>query len=212
MKLKLSLLCTATGLALMHGAIAASLSEDDQAFLRKAGESGMLEIKASELAVQKSQHPEVKRFAEMMIKDHTAVDKELKTLAEGKGFQLPIELEGDKRDLMENLRQLEGPSFDEEYAEEIAVDAHEDAVDLFEDAADDADDADIKAFAAKHLPALQNHLEMGERLKDAVDDTDRGDRAAGNNAANNNAANTSGNAAGEGSVVIPGTDTTPAPR
>ena len=207
MKLKLSLLCTATGLALMHGAIAASLSEDDQAFLRKAGESGMLEIQASELAVQKSQHPEVKRYAEKMIEDHTAVDKELKTLAEGKGFTLPIELEDDKRDLIENLRQLDGPSFDEEYAEEIAVDAHEDAVELFEDAADDADDADVKAFAAKHLPALQKHLEMGERLKDAVDDTDRGDRAG-----NTNAANTTGNAAGEGNVVIPKTDQQPVQR
>lgn len=207
MKLKLSLLCTATGLALMHGAIAASLSEDDQAFLRKAGESGMLEIQASELAVQKSQHPEVKRYAEKMIEDHTAVDKELKTLAEGKGFTLPIELEDDKRDLIENLRQLDGPSFDEEYAEEIAVDAHEDAVELFEDAADDADDADVKAFAAKHLPALQKHLELGERLKDAVDDTDRGDRAG-----NTNAANAAGNAAGEGNVVIPKTDQQPVQR
>lgn len=203
MKLKLSLLCTATGLALMHGAIAASLSEDDQGFLRKAGESGMLEIKASELAVQKSQHPEVKRFAEMMIKDHTAVDKELKALAESKGFQLPVELDGDKRDLMEELRQLDGPKFDEEYAEEVAVDAHKDAVDLFEDAADDADDPDVKAFAAKHLPALQNHLEMGKQLKDAVDDTDRsGKRADGAPAAQNDAA---------GSVVIPGTAAQPAP-
>lgn len=198
MKLKLSLLCTATGLALMHGAIAASLSEDDQGFLRKAGESGMLEIQASELAIQKSQHPEVQRFAEMMIKDHTEVDKELKALAESKGFQLPIELERDKRNLMENLRQLEGPSFDKEYAEEIAVDAHEDAVELFEDAADDADDADVKAFAAKHLPALKKHMEMGERLKDKVDNTDRKDYPAANNAG---AAN--GKSADEGSVVIP---------
>lgn len=203
MKLKLSLLCTATGLALMHGAIAASLSEDDQGFLRKAGESGMLEIKASELAAQKSQHPEVKRFAEMMIKDHTAVDQELKALAESKGFQLPVELDGDKRDLMEELRQLDGPKFDEEYAEEVAVDAHKDAVDLFEDAADDADDPDVKAFAAKHLPALQNHLEMGKQLKDAVDDTGRsGKRAAGAPGAQNDAA---------GSVVIPGTAAQPAP-
>lgn len=203
MKLKLSLLCTATGLALMHGAIAASLSEDDQGFMRKAGESGMLEIQASELAAQKSQHPEVTRYAEMMIKDHTAVDKELKALAESKGFTLPIELEGDKRDLIENLRQLEGPSFDEEYAEEVAVDAHEDAVDLFEDAADDADDPDVKAFAAKHLPALKKHLEMGERLKDAVDETDRNERRGMKEGT------VPGTSASEGSVVIPKAENQP---
>ncbi|HLU00277.1 MAG TPA: DUF4142 domain-containing protein [Burkholderiaceae bacterium] len=211
MKLKLSLLCTATGLALMHGAIAASLSEDDQRFLRKAGESGMLEIQASELAAQKAQHPEVKRFAEMMIKDHTAVDKELKALAEKKGFQLPVELDGKHRDLMEELRKLDGPSFDEEYAEEVAVDAHEEAVDLFEDAADDAEDAEVKAFAAKHLPALQNHLKMGEQLKEALEQDNRRDRKADRNDDVRRDTTGAGNTGSvEGKVVVPGTEPAPA--
>lgn len=206
MKLKLSLLCTATGLALMHGAMAASLSEDDQRFLRKAGESGMLEMQASEIAAQKAQHPEVKRYAEMMIKDHTAVDKELKALAEKKGFQLPVELEGGERKLIEKLREEDGASFDEEYAEEVAVDAHEDAVDLFEDAADDADDPEVKAFAAKHLPALQNHLEMGKQLKEALEQDkrrDRKDAAVGTRDATGNP-NSPGSV--EGKVVVPGTE------
>lgn len=191
----------------MHGAIAADLSNDDERFLRKAGESGMLEMQASELAVQKSQHPEVRNYAEMMIKDHSAVDKELKALAKDKGFQLPIELEGGKQRLMEDLRQLDGADFDEEYADEVAVDAHEDAVELFEDASEDADDADIKAFAAKHLPTLQNHLEMGRQLDDSIDNADdRRDRPAPEAAP----ADTTGSV--KGSVVVPGTDTQPAPR
>ena len=177
MKLKNALLSAAIGFAMAQGAVAADLSNSDQRFLRKAAESGMLEIQASELAVQKAQHPEVKKFAEMMIKDHTEADKELKALAKNKGFQLPVELEGGKKRLMEDLRQLEGHSFDEEYADEVAVDAHEDAVDLFEDAADDADDADVKAFAAKLLPKLQQHLEMGEQLEDMIDDADDDRRA-----------------------------------
>src|SRR5690606_4376221 len=86
-------------------------------------------------------------------------------------------LEGGKKRLMEDLRQLDGPSFDEEYVDEVAVDAHEDAVDLFEDAADDADDADVKAFAAKLLPVLQQHLERGEQLEDIIDDADDNRRA-----------------------------------
>jgi len=176
MKFAHSLISAAVGLALMQGAAAVDLSNSDQRFLREAGESGLLEIQASELAVQKAEHPEVKRYAEMMIEDHSAVDKELKALAASKGFQLPVELEGGKLRLMENLRQLEGAGFDEEYADEVAVDAHEEAVELFEDAADDADDADIKAFAAKHLPTLQNHLDMGRKLEEQVDDTARGAR------------------------------------
>ena len=177
MKLKNALLSAAIGFAMAQGAVAADLSNSDQRFLRKAAESGMLEMQASELAVQKAQHPEVKKYAEMMIKDHGEADKELKALAKNKGFQLPVELEGGKKRLMEDLRQLDGPSFDEEYVDEVAVDAHEDAVDLFEDAADDADDADVKAFAAKLLPVLQQHLERGEQLEDIIDDADDNRRA-----------------------------------
>src|SRR5690606_11594657 len=142
MKLKISipLLCAATGLTIMHAALAADLSRGDERFLRKAAESGMLEIQASELATQKAQHPEVKKYAEMMLKDHSAADKELKALAASKGFQLPVELEGGKKRLIDKLRDREGADFDDEYVDEVAVDAHEDAVDLFEDAADDAKD------------------------------------------------------------------------
>jgi len=206
MKLTRALLCAAAGFTLIHGSAMAQtqLAEDDQEFLRKAAESGMLEIQASEIAVQRSQHPEVKSYAEMMIKDHTAVDKELKQLAGDKGFTLPSQLEGDKQDLLENLRQLEGPSFDDEYVDEVAIDAHEEAVDLFEDAADDAEDADIKAFAAKHLPSLKKHLEMGEQLEDKLDESDnRRDRSAATDG-------TAGQK--EGSVVIPGTDAQPQPK
>lgn len=194
-----TLLCAAATATLMHGALAADLSNGDQRFLRKAGESGLLEIQASQLAVERGQHPEVKRYAEMMIKDHTAVDKELKALASAKGFQLPTELDGGKRRLTEKLRKAEGHDFDEEYADEVAVDAHEDAVELFEDAADDTDDTEVKAFAAKHLPALQKHLDMGRQLEDAVDEADdrRGERATDRKAAP---------AAGSGGpVVVPGT-------
>lgn len=207
MKLYIPLLCAAATATFMHSAMAADLSNSDQRFLRKAGESGLLEIQASQLATERSQHPEVKRYAEMMIKDHTAVDKELKALASAKGFQLPTELDGGKKRLLEKLREIDGHEFDEEYADEVAVDAHEDAVELFEDAADDADDAEVKAFAAKHLPALQKHLDEGRKLEDAVDEADdrdgrRSDRSAA-------AAPTAG---GEGTVVVPGTSDTVAPR
>ncbi len=199
MKLSVPLLCAAATATIMHGAAAAELSNGDQRFLRKAGESGLLELQASQIAVERSQHPEVKRYAEMMIKDHTAVDKELKALATAKGFQLPTELDGGKRRLLERLRTIEGHEFDEEYADEVAVDAHEEAVELFEDAADDTDDAEVKAFAAKHLPALQQHLDMGRKLEEAVDEADdrRGEPAARKD--------TTPAADAKGPVVVPGT-------
>ena len=173
MKISYPLLCAAAGLTLMHGVIAADLSNDDQRLLRKAGESSLLQRQAGELAREKANHPRLERYAGAILKDYSALDKELKMLASAKGFTLPIELEGGKRRLMENLRQLEGAGFDREYADEVAVDAHEDAVELYEDAADDADDTEVKAFAEKRLPLLRQHLEKGLELEQLIEATRR---------------------------------------
>ena len=47
----------------------------------------------------------------------------------------------------------------------MQVDAHKDAVNLFERYAKGGDNADLKAWAAKTLPALQAHLKMAEEFK-----------------------------------------------
>lgn len=178
LKMKTTLIGLAVAMA-MGSASAAELSRGDQKFLKSAAESGMLEIEASKIAVTKAQHPDVKAFAEMMVADHTKVDAELKLLASSKNFTLPTALEGGKKRTIDGLNKRSGHDFDEEYADEIAVDAHEDAVDLFKDAADDAKDADIKAFAAKTLPALQAHLEKGKALEKAVDEAGKNRPKAG---------------------------------
>ena len=56
-------------------------------------------------------------------------------------------------------------SFDEKYVSQIGVSAHEDAIKLFKKAATEAEDADVKEFAARNLPGLEQHLEMAKALQ-----------------------------------------------
>ncbi|GAA0526987.1 DUF4142 domain-containing protein [Pigmentiphaga sp. GD03639] len=152
-------------------AAAADLARKDARFLQDAAESGQLEIGASQIAERNGSHPDVKSFAKMMVDDHTKVDGELKTLASSKGVQLPAEPTRKVRSALSDLQKKSGPDFDKEYADDIAVDAHEDAVKLFEKAAKDAEDADVKAFAAKTLPNLQQHLAKGKELQSLIKST-----------------------------------------
>jgi putative membrane protein len=46
----------------------------------------------------------------------------------------------------------------------MQVSAHKDAVSLFERYSKDGDNADLKAFAGKYLPHLQEHLKMAQDL------------------------------------------------
>ncbi|OVZ59151.1 hypothetical protein CDO44_13365 [Pigmentiphaga sp. NML080357] len=166
---KLQTAAVAIALAFGAGTVAAAdLARKDARFLQDAAESGQLEISASQIAERNASHPDVKAFAKMMVDDHTKVDGELKTLASSKNVQLPTEPTRKVRSALSDLQKKTGADFDKEYADDIAVDAHEDAVELFEKAAKDAEDADVKAFAAKTLPSLQQHLAKGKELQSLV--------------------------------------------
>lgn len=128
-------------------------------FWTEAAQGGMAEVELGKLALTKAQNPEVKKFAQMMITDHTKANGELKTLAAKKSVTLPAEVNSDQKSMMDDLNKLSGAEFDKAYVDAMVED-HEKDVELFADQAEDNDDADVKTFAAKTLPTLKSHLEM----------------------------------------------------
>lgn len=126
-------------------------------FYTAAAQGGMAEIEAAKLALQKSQNAEVKKFAQMIVTDHTKANAELKTLAEKKNVTLPTDT-GKHKSMLDDLSKLSGAEFDKEYVAGMVKD-HEEDVKLFEDNSSNSD-ADVKAFAAKALPTLKSHLDM----------------------------------------------------
>lgn len=149
--------------------LAAALSNHDTEFLQQAAESGRLEIEASKLAHQYSGSPQVREFAEMMITEHTEVDRELNALAANKNVSLPTKLPDDKQRNIAEWQGVEANELNSRYIKEIAIDAHEEAIDRFKKAAKDASDPDVKKFAEKTLPSLQHHLARGKLLQQELD-------------------------------------------
>lgn len=144
------------------------LERTDRNFLENAAQSGHAELEGSRLAQTKARSPEVKAFAEQMIQDHTMVNQELVALAQQKGYTPPTEPSLLQQAELKAL-SITDDAFDTTYASRIGVAAHENAVELFREGAAQANDPDIKAFAAKHLPALEQHLEMARALEQKVD-------------------------------------------
>ena len=136
----------------------------DKTFLTKAADAGSTEIAASKVAQGKSSNAEVKKFADSMVADHSKVADELKQLASSKQVKVSDQPGAGHKVELAKLDGLTGKQFDQEYAAKIGVEAHKAAVKLFTEASQKATDPDIKAFAAKTLPALQHHLEMANAL------------------------------------------------
>ncbi len=147
---------------------AADLDKSDAEFMQKAALSGMMEIEASQLAKSAAQSPNVKAYAEQMIRDHTAVAKLQNELALQKDIVLPKTLSPDVTARIDQLRDLQGEAFDRTYIQQFGVAAHEEAVGLFEYASRSSVDVDIKAFAAQTLPALRGHLQMAQTLQEQL--------------------------------------------
>lgn len=140
----------------------------DQEFFDKAAVAGLFDVQSSEIAVKRATDPEIKKFAQTMVTDHSAANAKLKALALAKGVMLPAELDKDHRKELEKLKAAKsGKDFDEAYADAME-DGHDDAVKLFAKAADDAKDPDVRKFAAETLPTLRAHSEHAEKL-DAKD-------------------------------------------
>ena len=132
-----------------------------------AADGGLAEVEMGKLAGQKAQNPEVKKFAQMMVADHTKANAELKSIAAKQKITLPTEIGPRHRSTIDELNRLAGADFDREYVQAM-VDDHEADVQLFEDQAEDESDQQAKAFAAKTLPVLRKHLEAIKAIQSKI--------------------------------------------
>jgi putative membrane protein len=142
----------------VSNAASAVTGTSDSSFVNEAAIGGMSEVELGRLASTKGTNPEVKKFGQMMVTDHTAANNDLKALAAKKGWTLPTDVDSSHKSTMDDLKARSGADFDKEYVEEM-VDDHEKDVKAFEDKANNATDPDLKAFAQKTLPTLRKHLD-----------------------------------------------------
>jgi putative membrane protein len=151
--------------AVSNAASALTVDSPDD-FMATAARSGMAEVEMGKLAAQKATDPEVKKFGQTMVTEHTAANNELKTLAGKKDVTLPTDLGTHQSDL-DTLKNASGADFDRSYVK-LMVNEHENDVEAFQAQADKSADPDVKAFAAKTLPTLKKHLESIRTISDRI--------------------------------------------
>lgn len=148
---------------------AADVAAADRSFVTAAASSGMLEVEASRLALERTQHPQLRGFAQRMVDEHSKSNDELKAIAKDAGLtDLPATTMGKYNAMLEKLRALKGADFDREYAAQIGVASHTEAVALFDQATKDLSNPQLKAFATKTLPHLREHLKESQDVAKAV--------------------------------------------
>lgn len=150
-----------------QGSTSTKLSMSDRRFLTKAAEGGMAEVEMGNIAKQHASNDAVKQFGDQMVTDHSKANEELKSLQSQKGETPPANLSMKDKRSKDRLSKLSGQEFDKEYMKNMVAD-HEKDVAEFRKASQNAKDADVKAFAAKTLPILEQHLQKARSIASQV--------------------------------------------
>ena len=132
--------------------------------MMKAAQDNMSEIDIARFAMQKSQNPDVKDYANMIQSDHSSALEDLTDLMKDKSVSLPSTLNPETKMDIEKLTALSGPDFDREFAN-MTVSYHQKVIEMFRDQVNIAQDPEVVKYAEDMLPKLEMHLEKGQKLQ-----------------------------------------------
>jgi putative membrane protein len=162
-------------MALLVGGIAVAqpAKPTDPQIAHIAYTAGVIDVTAAELALQKSQNPQVRSFAEDMVRDHKAVNeqalalvKKLNVTPQDNDTSKALAKQADAKEA--ELGKLNGAAFDRAYIQnEIAY--HQTVNGALQDTLiPSATNPELKDLLTTGLKIFQGHLQHAEQLAGSV--------------------------------------------
>lgn len=134
-------------------------------YLAMAASGDQFEIQSSQMALQVSQNPAVRSYAQMLIADHTRLSAQTMATARSAGINPPPpSLLPPQQALLDQLRGAgQGPAFDAAYRD-AQINAHQQALQLHQNYASGGDVPALRATASQAVPIIQQHLAAAQNL------------------------------------------------
>jgi len=152
----------AGALALFGGTALAADPPVTADVLNKLHQSDQREIEAGKIAQKNGQSKEVRDYGKMLVKDHTAADKKVTSLA--KKEKIPLSANEPGADEMKNMTP--SSKFDEKFARDMVDDHKKDIAEVAE-ARDNTTDDQLKQLLSDMLPTLQKHEDAAQKIVDS---------------------------------------------
>lgn len=142
----------------------ARVSSGDRELIRDIAQANLGEIDTGKLALEKSEDEKIRKFAQLMIDDHTKALEELRALAQSKGITLPEETDLQHKTLHTALGLLSGSTFDAQYIARIGIGDHERAEQLLDKTIRETSDQELKVYAERNIKVVQRHLSVARAI------------------------------------------------
>lgn len=136
----------------------------DNIFIQDSFTNAHTEIAMSQIALEKSTNARTKKLAKAIIKDNNAANAQLRTLANTRKLTIPTQLDKDRQQQVELLRNSSKENFDTVYRQQMQQ-THVAAIQLFDNVAKNPRaDAELRVFASQRLPLFKKHQQMLEKI------------------------------------------------
>ena len=131
----------------------ADIKGADKDFVNGAAMANMAEVELGRLALERSTDANVKKFAQMMVDDHSKGLERLTAVATRHSIAMPTQVDEEHRDKATELGKKQGMEFDRAYAD-MMVDGHEAVVDKL---GSRVDKDTLAAWKAKSIDPATGH-------------------------------------------------------
>ncbi len=135
----------------------------DKSFLVDAAQGNLAEISMAKLALEKSQDPNIRKFATRMIHDHEMLNQQMKPISMKLGVKEPSGPSLMEKAKYEELKLKSGNDFDRAYVEAMVKD-HNDDLKQFIDEVNKTADPELKTAVAKAEGVIKEHTEMIDNI------------------------------------------------
>ncbi|WP_334189460.1 DUF4142 domain-containing protein [Noviherbaspirillum sp.] len=138
----------------------------DRKLMRELAQAHLAEIKMSGLATAISANPAIRGYGEKMLEEHLTALDELRKLADRGGVILPGGVDKEAAAVLRQLALKAGDEFDRMYMEQAGFVNHEQSHRVFEEASSRAQSPVLKAYAARLVPVIGQHLQLAQQMRD----------------------------------------------
>jgi putative membrane protein len=137
---------------------ASRLDAADRMFIIDAALGGMAEVELGRMAQDRATLQPVRDFGRRMVQEHGQANQELMQIAARLGVMAPTTFDPARQAAKESLQLLSGREFDRQYVEQQFTE-HATALTAFQMASQRAEDEELRAFARRTAPVIQQHLD-----------------------------------------------------
>ena len=145
-----------------QGNIGPFVTMGDRQYAQAMAARGIMEIRLGQVALDKTERPEVKAVAQRMIKDYLNWNDGMSKAATKLKIALPADIDSKQKAEFDKVSALSGAAFDQAYLREV-IRLQTKALSMSHHEADEASVSGFRHFAGVVVWNLQDQIEMAHR-------------------------------------------------